>query len=146
MLARNTLTFRPTTSSFLLLHSFSTRSQLSDSNCLESIGLLSYYSSHLRTTFAVTRHPRPNNNITTNMATPAAPQQAAPEPAPAPVADNKVVSTATSDTESGGQTAPKPARTITQRLSEELDVSKAFIPMLVCCFLSGLTDGTIYNG
>lgn len=80
------------------------------------------------------------------MATPAAPQQAAPEPAPAPVADNKVVSTATSDTESGGQTAPKPARTITQRLSEELDVSKAFIPMLVCCFLSGLTDGTIYNG
>ncbi|TQV90730.1 hypothetical protein V2A60_006938 [Cordyceps javanica] len=28
---------------------------------------------------------------------------------------------------------------------KEVDNKRAYVPMLVCCFLSGLTDGTIYN-
>lgn len=28
----------------------------------------------------------------------------------------------------------------------EVDTKRAYLPLLVCCFLSGLTDGTIYNG
>ncbi|KAF4587136.1 DUF1275 domain protein [Ophiocordyceps camponoti-floridani] len=28
---------------------------------------------------------------------------------------------------------------------EDLDVRLAYLPLLVCCFVSGLTDGTIYN-
>lgn len=32
------------------------------------------------------------------------------------------------------------------KLRQELDLRHAYIPLLVCCFLSGLTDGTIYNG
>lgn len=51
-----------------------------------------------------------------------------------------------SDTESAGAPVIKPARTLTQRISEELDIKLAFIPMLICCFISGLTDGTIYGG
>lgn len=55
-------------------------------------------------------------------------------------------SNSNSDTESAGGPQIKPARTMTQRISEELDTTLAFIPMLVCCFISGLTDGTIYGG
>lgn len=32
------------------------------------------------------------------------------------------------------------------KLRQELDLRHAYIPLLACCFLSGLTDGTIYNG
>lgn len=32
------------------------------------------------------------------------------------------------------------------KLREELNLRHAYIPLLACCFLSGLTDGTIYNG
>ncbi|OAA70426.1 DUF1275 domain protein [Cordyceps fumosorosea ARSEF 2679] len=28
---------------------------------------------------------------------------------------------------------------------KEVDVKRAYLPMLACCFVSGLTDGTIYN-
>ncbi|KAF1733348.1 hypothetical protein CRV24_007248 [Beauveria bassiana] len=31
------------------------------------------------------------------------------------------------------------------RCLKEVDNKRAYIPMLVCCFVSGLTDGTIYN-
>lgn len=32
------------------------------------------------------------------------------------------------------------------KMKEEVDLRHVYIPLLVCCFLSGLTDGTIYNG
>lgn len=32
------------------------------------------------------------------------------------------------------------------KCQKEVDTKHAYIPMLVCCFISGLTDGTIYNG
>lgn len=32
------------------------------------------------------------------------------------------------------------------KLSENVDLEHAYIPLLACCFVSGLTDGTIYNG
>ncbi|GAO18636.1 hypothetical protein UVI_02058700 [Ustilaginoidea virens] len=32
------------------------------------------------------------------------------------------------------------------KLREDVDLDLAYLPMLACCFVSGLTDGTIYNG
>ncbi len=43
-----------------------------------------------------------------------------------------------------GRTVEK--ETFFTKCLKEVDTKNAFIPMLVCCFVSGLTDGTIYNG
>ena len=52
-----------------------------------------------------------------------------------------------SDSENGGvkgQTGEK--RSVVRRALQDVDISRAYLPLLVCCFISGLTDGTIYNG
>lgn len=36
--------------------------------------------------------------------------------------------------------------TFLQRLSKEVAPSLGSIPLLACCFATGLTDGTLYNG
>ncbi len=46
---------------------------------------------------------------------------------------------------------PESGRTVEKqsflvKCQKEVDTKHAYIPMLVCCFVSGLTDGTIYNG
>jgi hypothetical protein len=33
-----------------------------------------------------------------------------------------------------------------KRFSDELDPRLVYLPLLVCCFATGLTDGTLYNG
>jgi hypothetical protein len=33
-----------------------------------------------------------------------------------------------------------------KRLSKEVDGNAGYLPLLVCCFVTGLTDGTLYNG
>lgn len=33
-----------------------------------------------------------------------------------------------------------------KKLWEDVDLKYAYLPLLLCCFISGLTDGTIYNG
>ncbi len=48
------------------------------------------------------------------------------------------------DSESGQPIKTRP--TATKRLLEEVDTRLAYLPLLVCCFITGLTDGTIYNG
>ncbi|OAA72012.1 DUF1275 domain protein [Akanthomyces lecanii RCEF 1005] len=45
---------------------------------------------------------------------------------------------------------PESGRTVEKqsflvKCQKEVDTKHAYIPMLVCCFVSGLTDGTIYN-
>jgi hypothetical protein len=40
----------------------------------------------------------------------------------------------------------KDEKPVVKRLSENVDLEFAYLPMLACCFVSGLTDGTIYNG
>ncbi len=32
------------------------------------------------------------------------------------------------------------------QLSEEVDTTVGSLPLLACCFATGLTDGTLYNG
>lgn len=32
------------------------------------------------------------------------------------------------------------------RFSDDLDPRFVYLPLLVCCFATGLTDGTLYNG
>lgn len=58
------------------------------------------------------------------------------------------IEASSSDSENGGNATPKinPPRGIVHKMREELDVNYAYVIMLVCCFISGLTDGTIYNG
>lgn len=34
----------------------------------------------------------------------------------------------------------------TSQLTDEINSSLASIPLLACCFATGLTDGTLYNG
>lgn len=41
---------------------------------------------------------------------------------------------------------PNEKATFWDRFSEHVDLEFAYIPLLACCFVSGLTDGTIYNG
>lgn len=43
-----------------------------------------------------------------------------------------------------GRVAEKPS--FFAKYLVEVDTKRAYIPLLVCCFLSGLTDGTIYKG
>lgn len=31
-------------------------------------------------------------------------------------------------------------------LDEELSTTSGYIPLLVCCFVTGVVDGTLYNG
>lgn len=31
-------------------------------------------------------------------------------------------------------------------LSEKVETRAGYIPLLICCFVTGLTDGTVYNG
>lgn len=50
-----------------------------------------------------------------------------------------------SDTDSAGSAEPKATGKQAHHLLEDVDVSRAYVPMLVCCFISGLTDATIYN-
>jgi hypothetical protein len=33
-----------------------------------------------------------------------------------------------------------------KHFSEEVDTAAGYIPLLICCFVTGLTDGTLYNG
>lgn len=33
-----------------------------------------------------------------------------------------------------------------QHLSTKVETTEGYIPLLVCCFATGLTDGTVYNG
>ncbi|KAG6089790.1 hypothetical protein E4U15_001348 [Claviceps sp. LM218 group G6] len=40
---------------------------------------------------------------------------------------------------------PNEKVTVWGRFSEHVDLEFAYIPLLACCFVSGLTDGTIYN-
>lgn len=44
------------------------------------------------------------------------------------------------------EVAKPPKRTIFSRFNEELDPKFVYLPLLVCCFATGLTDGTLYNG
>ena len=37
-------------------------------------------------------------------------------------------------------------RTFVERLSDEVATSLGSLPLLACCFATGLTDGTLYNG
>lgn len=48
------------------------------------------------------------------------------------------------DSESGQPMKSRPSAT--ERLLENVDIRLAYLPLLVCCFITGLTDGTIYNG
>lgn len=48
------------------------------------------------------------------------------------------------DPESGLQEKGRPGF-LRERL-QDVDTSFAYLPLLLCCFISGLTDGTIYNG
>lgn len=41
---------------------------------------------------------------------------------------------------------PSKSASVWDRFSEHVDLERAYIPLLACCFVSGLTDGTIYNG
>ena len=49
-------------------------------------------------------------------------------------------------------TPEKPGKDVTQprklveRLSDEVATSLGSLPLLACCFATGLTDGTLYNG
>lgn len=43
-----------------------------------------------------------------------------------------------------GRPVEKPS--ILEKYLKDVDTKRAYIPMLVCSFISGLTDGTIYNG
>ncbi|EFY88037.1 DUF1275 domain protein [Metarhizium acridum CQMa 102] len=40
----------------------------------------------------------------------------------------------------------KEEKQVVRKLSQNVDLKLAYLPMLACCFVSGLTDGTIYNG
>ncbi|KAG6017866.1 hypothetical protein E4U54_001780 [Claviceps lovelessii] len=40
---------------------------------------------------------------------------------------------------------PSKSASVWDRFSEHVDLERAYIPLLACCFVSGLTDGTIYN-
>jgi hypothetical protein len=33
-----------------------------------------------------------------------------------------------------------------KHFAEEVDVASGYYPLLICCFVTGLTDGTLYNG
>lgn len=35
---------------------------------------------------------------------------------------------------------------LSEHFSQEVDVKKAWIPLLLLCFVTGILDGTIYNG
>jgi hypothetical protein len=35
---------------------------------------------------------------------------------------------------------------ISTHFSNSVDPSAGYLPLLVCCFVTGLTDGTLYNG
>jgi hypothetical protein len=35
---------------------------------------------------------------------------------------------------------------MTEKFLQEVDLRFTYLPLLVCCFITGLTDGTIYNG
>lgn len=48
------------------------------------------------------------------------------------------------DSESGQPVKTRP--TLTERFLQEVDLRFTYLPLLVCCFITGLTDGTIYNG
>lgn len=48
-----------------------------------------------------------------------------------------------SDTDRQSNEEKKP---VVKKLSQNVDLEFAYLPMLACCFVSGLTDGTIYNG
>ncbi|RDA89181.1 hypothetical protein CP532_0545 [Ophiocordyceps camponoti-leonardi (nom. inval.)] len=49
-----------------------------------------------------------------------------------------------SEPEGGSQL--KRRRGLAGWIVQEVDVRLAYLPLLACCFISGLTDGTIYNG
>ncbi|KAG5984179.1 hypothetical protein E4U55_005792 [Claviceps digitariae] len=40
---------------------------------------------------------------------------------------------------------PSKRASVWDRFAEHVDLEHAYIPLLACCFVSGLTDGTIYN-
>jgi hypothetical protein len=42
--------------------------------------------------------------------------------------------------------ATKPRSNFFSRFSEDLDPGLVYLPLLVCCLATGLTDGTLYNG
>ena len=48
-------------------------------------------------------------------------------------------------TEKSGNDAPQMQKFV-KRLSEEVATSLGSLPLLACCFATGLTDGTLYNG
>lgn len=54
-----------------------------------------------------------------------------------------------SDSENGGtakELKPTSKQSIARALLEDVDVRFAYLPLLTCCYISGLTDATIYNG
>lgn len=42
--------------------------------------------------------------------------------------------------------APSRFELLQRHFEQPIETSSAYIPLLVCCFVTGLTDGTIYNG
>jgi hypothetical protein len=43
-------------------------------------------------------------------------------------------------------TAPSLKERISNHLSNKVETAAGYAPLLVCCFATGLTDGTVYNG
>lgn len=42
--------------------------------------------------------------------------------------------------------APSRFELIQRHFEQPVETSAAYVPLLVCCFITGLMDGTIYNG
>lgn len=60
--------------------------------------------------------------------------------------DEEKGSQPTSGNESDQLSEPEPKRGFLSRFSDDLDPRFVWAPLLVCCFATGLTDGTLYNG
>lgn len=53
--------------------------------------------------------------------------------------------------ESNGESSPqspsiRSQRRVVKHFAEEVSTSSGYYPLLICCFVTGLTDGTLYNG
>ncbi|KAK2589986.1 hypothetical protein QQS21_012340 [Conoideocrella luteorostrata] len=61
-------------------------------------------------------------------------------PPPPPNKETEAGLQSDSDTERQGK-----EQSVWTKFSENVDLDLAYLPLLACCFVSGLTDGTIYN-
>ncbi|KAI1369627.1 DUF1275 domain protein [Xylaria arbuscula] len=59
--------------------------------------------------------------------------------------DEEKGSQPTSGNDSDRVSEPEPKRSFLSRFSDDLDPRFVWAPLLVCCFATGLTDGTLYN-